>query len=635
MQTHGGTKDQEEGTTPLQCPICPQKFAKLQHLKRHASTHVDEKPYPCEFCGSEYKRSDALRRHWKTCTARVASGNQIPKRSISGKRKQACDRCAERKRACNQGDPCGECALQEVECRYDRTKRQNTGASGRAVYFDETVDSPGETSRLSDKIGFILSSRRKFQFLLKFTHASGINQGYNCNRSFMTSWTPLNENVTASNPWNYLLDEIPSWPEGNESLAAFDSLSSTRPEDDALNLQCSRIWDMFLPLCDETSVAMTTVVSFFSKENILRLLDIFWNRWYPHCPFMHKPTFDVRSCPAILLMTMVLMGGCTSSANADSIMARSLLDIAEGIIFSQPMLSMNATASGDENIVAIPLLQATYMICIIQKWEGNDESKIRIQRDRFTRFVSATRAMGLSGATHGHSTLPPDFDDMQWRAWIQKEEAIRTFNYVFLLDSAFVIFHNSVPRMVLQEMEIDLTCPESWFQASSPGNFISAVHSNPGISDKSISLVDSVRRLCTDDPNQDIYFLDGASKLNFFTIATALHGLIFHQKSALYILPFAANPLNKALDRWEVAWQSNRHSSHEETGFMQHADEFAILARIHLELSYLSPKEWTEFLGRPSEDSRGRAGAFATFDQAGMSQVGDLMLAVEKLNLNS
>lgn len=196
--------------------------------------------------------------------------------------------------------------------------------------------------------------------------------------------------------------------------------------------------------------------------------------------------------------------------------------------------------------------------------------------------------------------------------------------------------------MVLQEMQIDLTCPESWFQASSLVEFVSAVQSDPGPYPKPPSLVDTVRLLCADSPDPATDFLDRASKLNLFTIATALHGLIFHQKSSLFALPSNQNPLRKALDRWEAAWQINAHRdpdparySCEQHGFMRYADEFAVLARISLELSYMSPTEIADLLGRLSEGaSRNRDNAFATFDQAGMGQVGDLMLAVEKLNLN-
>ncbi|KAJ5162887.1 uncharacterized protein N7500_004717 [Penicillium coprophilum] len=75
------------------------------------------------------------------------------------------------------------------------------------------------------------------------------------------------------------------------------------------------------------------------------------------------------------------------------------------------------------------------------------------------------------------------------------------------------------------------------------------------------------------------------------------------------------------------------HTADEQDGFMQYAEEFALLARISLELSYFSPTEWSELIeGLPDSSSRGE---FATLDQAGMGPVGNLMLAVENLSLNS
>lgn len=108
-------------------------------------------------------------------------------------------------------------------------------------------------------------------------------------------------------------------------------------------------------------------------------------------------------------------------------------------------------------------------------------------------------------------------------------------------------------------------------------------------------------------------------------------------------MPLSDNPLGKALDRWEVAWKSNQQqvlntrvsrdksrTADEQYGFMHYADEFAVLARLYLELSYFSPTELSELIEGLSGSSRG---AFATFDQAGMGPVGDLMLAVENLKL--
>ena len=44
-------------------------------------------------------------------------------------------------------------------------------------------------------------------------------------------------------------------------------------------------------------------------------------------------------------------------------------------------------------------------------------------------------------------------------------DKVRTFTYIFLVDSAFVIFNNSPPRMVIEEMAIDLPSSDSAFQA--------------------------------------------------------------------------------------------------------------------------------------------------------------------------
>lgn len=310
--------------------------------------------------------------------------------------------------------------MQDAECTYVQKKQRLSRISVEEVqtHGDKGINKAAEASeapqkpkpnvqgqQLMNKIG--IADRCRFSFLLKFTRATGINQGYNCNRQFMTDEpheTFLEDDASQANQHLSMLQDSPSRSDGGKTPST--RFNSTRRADrvtEALRLQSSLIWDMFLPFCGqetESTIVLADIISFFSPENILHFVDIFWDRWNPHCLIFHRPTFNIETCPPLLLANMVLMGGCTSSYKADRRIAKSLLDIAEELVFSQPMFSTatrTVASKGIANVgdteerihlIQISTLQATYLICIMQKWEGSDGSKIRIQRDQFTKFVS-------------------------------------------------------------------------------------------------------------------------------------------------------------------------------------------------------------------------------------------------------
>ena len=86
--------------------------------------------------------------------------------------------------------------------------------------------------------------------------------------------------------------------------------------------------------------------------------------------------------------------------------------------------------------------------------------------------------------------------------------------------------------MVLQEMAIDLTCPEDVFQGSTPEQFLIAVESHPRPRVPPL-LTDCVRKLCAEITDPAITTnLHQESALNLFTIAT---DKILNQKSILEV----------------------------------------------------------------------------------------------------
>ncbi|KAJ5081676.1 hypothetical protein NUU61_009940 [Penicillium alfredii] len=94
------------------CSECASIFRRQDHLKRHTLT-----PY-----------RDVLRRHWKSCKARVEAGHAMPAPFRSGKQKRACDSCAGLRKACNGEQPCSECGHRHRRCTYQRLGEEDDPA---------------------------------------------------------------------------------------------------------------------------------------------------------------------------------------------------------------------------------------------------------------------------------------------------------------------------------------------------------------------------------------------------------------------------------------------------------------------------------------------------------------------------
>lgn len=72
------------GDRPYECPLCKERFRRLEHLKRHhQSRHTDKKPFECLQCRSTFSRNDNLQQHLNT-----HKGEEVPEIQ-QGKRRRA------------------------------------------------------------------------------------------------------------------------------------------------------------------------------------------------------------------------------------------------------------------------------------------------------------------------------------------------------------------------------------------------------------------------------------------------------------------------------------------------------------------------------------------------------------------
>ena len=253
---------------------------------------------------------------------------------------------------------------------------------------------------------------------------------------------------------------------------------------------------------------------------------------------------------------------------------------------------------------------------------------------------------------------------------------------MFLVDASFVVFNNSPPRVVVQELTLELTCAESCFQADSPQEcfsyLVGPIEDRAGAR-KVPLLKEAIELLCHKALDAStIAIFARMSVLNLFSIVSgkcqqclqiqywklrgkirsspakrkltvltlrvALHCIVFHLQTWLVYLSPMTSPIRKALDGWKVAWdaRSDLHQSENvfdtsqaeawrRDGFMRHAEEFRSLALVSLERLDLSMLKGQEFSS--SDDVlHSPHGGLGGYDETSMSQVADLMLAFQSLS---
>jgi len=265
-------------------------------------------------------------------------------------------------------------------------------------------------------------SQPSFDFLLNFTRQSstgGIKSVFNYKRCRLPP-TPTNrifhgssQHHTAS-PEEVASGARDSYQHGYASTQSAMSLyrehnrasliSLIESLDDPLFVQTKAIWDSFrVSRIRSAQIALQPIYDrdraderclyFFNPENLRVFTQLFWDEWYPHCPIIHKSTFDVLRTPVLLLVPMVVIGACMSANDEEVALAKEWLEFAEELVFSSALLSAEPVerAVSDNDAPPLKIIQAAYITCILLNWEGTDTMKRRVRHHHFAAVVSASQ----------------------------------------------------------------------------------------------------------------------------------------------------------------------------------------------------------------------------------------------------
>ncbi|KAF4468382.1 Zinc finger C2H2 type domain containing [Fusarium albosuccineum] len=298
---------------------------------------------------------------------------------------------------------------------------------------------------------------------------------------------------------------------------------------------------------------------FFSAPNLERFMESFWQFWYPNCPIIHKPTFLVSQRNPKFIASLVLVGACMAPDKSDRDQAMIWVEVVEDWVYSDPDFCEDPippTADGShlsQIETRLDLLRAAYAVMVVLTWEGSERQMTRARRTRLTQIVCVARSLFFFAPPHSGRLISSGNNFADWKLFALIEECARTLLYVFVIDCAFVMFHNTPPRMVTSELRFSLACPEACFHASDPEMWLIRMDEcQPPCQGMSLTeAISLIMRGDLDDKEWEV--LEQMSTLNLFAITSSFHNLIFyHHHGPNHGLK--SPPITRGLRNWVRAW---------------------------------------------------------------------------------
>ncbi|KIX09290.1 uncharacterized protein Z518_00369 [Rhinocladiella mackenziei CBS 650.93] len=332
-----------------------------------------------------------------------------------------------------------------------------------------------------------------------------------------------------------------------------------------------------------------TFKSLFTHDNMVEFTELYFDRWSPHCPILHRPTFVLTNGHPPLLLAVFLIGEAYSSEIYPSL-AQAYYDIAEEYAFNHPQfreLLRDEPPSSLASSSSLEPLQAAYLMVLLQMCGNNVISRRRVRNARYNEVIQAARRLKLFDSKNEYLDREQrDCIDFDWHGFVAKESRIRLAYLIFGIECNFAMFHEHYPRLAISEMAGNPMCSERCFSATTSAACEQYAKqemrfSTQAISTNSSQLLEGREGLAGQSNLADL------SPMNFFFVLCGLHCAI-HASRANGTGKIMYPAFMRALDRWMRIWELQMSNlpveEWKKLGFMRDAGpEFCQLACIFVE----------------------------------------------------
>ncbi|PWW74642.1 hypothetical protein C7212DRAFT_298407 [Tuber magnatum] len=213
-----------------------------------------------------------------------------------------------------------------------------------------------------------------------------------------------------------------------------------------------------------------------TPDHVKHFVRLFFINFQGHFPMIHLPTFNMLTIADGLLLAMICIGAVYSDRGITAEDVRAMID--------RSFAALDGTDHGlsDGSQVStsweLEEIQARYFLHVLSAWHGTFHQRESTRRNYGTVIAKAKAAdlfrpftpsnPGAAGFSMYHQVgdhQPSSPTGWDWASWVEQEKRNRLMFGILLLDTAYAIFFNHPPRVVLHEVRLTLPCDDATWDA--------------------------------------------------------------------------------------------------------------------------------------------------------------------------
>lgn len=162
----------------------------------------------------------------------------------------------------------------------------------------------------------------------------------------------------------------------------------------------------------------------FTVPNLIDFTRLFFDHWYPNCPVIHQPTYNLETVSLPLLLVVFLIGAAYSSPRDTAILAGKCGALCEEFVFEDDELkSILHNECGTSESTSLQIVQAAFLVSVLQNWQNGPLARKRMRTRRYCDIVTCARVLEYTSSRNMYATGIYPFN---WIGYAEAEAKVRS-----------------------------------------------------------------------------------------------------------------------------------------------------------------------------------------------------------------